>query len=106
MARTEQLYQTARWRRPSDYDKDRFTYFSAKAALAQAAAELERIMARVLEGRHRRRPAPPSRWPRASVESMQDHARSPDRPRPGRRRGPPAQRPARPVRRHGLARSR
>jgi multidrug resistance efflux pump len=44
MARTAKLYE--RQMAPaSDYDHDRFTYFSAKAALARAVAELEKIMA-------------------------------------------------------------
>ena len=44
MARTEKLYQ--RQMAPaSDYDKDRFAYYSAKAAMARAAAELGRIKA-------------------------------------------------------------
>ncbi len=42
--RTDRLYQ--RQMAPaSDYDKDRFTYFAAKAAVAQAQADLERILA-------------------------------------------------------------
>jgi multidrug resistance efflux pump len=44
MARTEKLFN--RQMAPaSDYDKDRFAYFSAKAALARAVAELDRIKA-------------------------------------------------------------
>jgi len=44
MARTEKLFN--RQMAPaSDYDKDRFAYYSAKAALARAVAELEKIKA-------------------------------------------------------------
>jgi multidrug resistance efflux pump len=44
MARTEKLFN--RQMAPaSDYDKDRFAYFSARAALARAVAELDRIKA-------------------------------------------------------------
>jgi multidrug resistance efflux pump len=44
MARTEKLYN--RQMAPaSDYDHDRFAYYSARAALARAVADLERIMA-------------------------------------------------------------
>ena len=44
MARTEKLYQ--RQMAPaSDYDRDRFAYYSARAALAKASAELARIKA-------------------------------------------------------------
>lgn len=42
MARTERLYQ--RQMAPaSDFDKDRFTYYAAKGALAKSAAELDRM---------------------------------------------------------------
>jgi HlyD family secretion protein len=42
MARTERLFN--RQMAPaSDYDKDRFTFYAAKAALAKSLAELERI---------------------------------------------------------------
>ena len=44
MARTEKLYQR-QMAAASDYDKDRFAYYSNKAALAKAIAELERIQA-------------------------------------------------------------
>jgi multidrug resistance efflux pump len=44
MARTEKLFN--RQMAPaSDFDKDRFAYFSAKAALAKAVADLEKIRA-------------------------------------------------------------
>jgi multidrug resistance efflux pump len=44
MGRTEKLYN--RQMAPaSDYDRDRFNYFSAKAAMARAIAEYEKIMA-------------------------------------------------------------
>jgi multidrug resistance efflux pump len=44
MGRTERLYQ--RQMAPAqDYDKDRFTYYAARAALARAQADLERILA-------------------------------------------------------------
>ncbi len=44
MARTEKLFN--RQMAPaSDYDHDRFAYFSAKAALARAGADLDKIMA-------------------------------------------------------------
>ncbi len=44
MGRSEKLYQ--RQMVPaSDYDKDRFAYFAAKAAHARASADLERILA-------------------------------------------------------------
>jgi HlyD family secretion protein len=44
MGRTERLFQ--RQMAPAgDYDKDRFTYHAAKAALARAQADLERILA-------------------------------------------------------------
>jgi multidrug resistance efflux pump len=44
MARTEKLYQK-QMAAAGDYDKDRFAYYSAKAAMARAAAELARIKA-------------------------------------------------------------
>src|SRR5262249_1527021 len=44
MARTEKLFN--RQMAPaSDYDKDRFAYYSARAALARAVADLDRIKA-------------------------------------------------------------
>jgi multidrug resistance efflux pump len=44
MARTEKLYQK-QMAAAGDYDKDRFAYYSARAAMAKAAAELARIKA-------------------------------------------------------------
>jgi multidrug resistance efflux pump len=44
MARTEKLFQK-QMAAAGDYDKDRFAYYSARAAMAKAAAELARIKA-------------------------------------------------------------
>ena len=44
MARTEKLYQR-QMIAASDFDKDRFAYYAAKAAAAKAQAELERTLA-------------------------------------------------------------
>ena len=58
MTRTERLFQR-RMTSASDFDKDRFTYYAAKAALARAIADLEKIKAGTWKedtrGRPRRR---------------------------------------------------
>ena len=88
----------------SDYDKDRYAYYAAKATYAKAKADLENILA--------------GSWKedieiaRAAVQlaaepgrQHQDQPRAADRPRPDGRRGPSAQRAAGPVRRHDLERA-
>ena len=44
VARTEKLYQR-QMTSASDYDKDRFTFYSTKAAVARSQAELDRVLA-------------------------------------------------------------
>ncbi len=96
MARTQRLFD--RNAIPaSDYDKDRFAFLAAKAALRQGQGRPGARPGRHLEGGHRGRPRRGPAGPEPG-RVHQDQPRAADRPRPDGRRGPPAQHPAGPVR--------
>ena len=104
MARTERLYQ------PPDGRRQRLRQGPLRLLRRQGRAGQGQGRPRADHGRApgrktSRSPRPPVEQAESQVESIKINARPADRPRPGRRRGPPGQRPARPVRRDGLERA-
>ena len=103
LARTERLFQR-QMIAASDYDKDRYAYYAAKATYAKAKADLEKILAGSWkEDIEIARAA--VQLAESQVESIKINLERLDRPRPDGRRSPSAQRAAGPVRRHDLERT-
>ena len=103
LARTERLFQR-QMIAASDYDKDRYAFYAAKATYAKAKADLEKILAGSWkEDIEIARAA--VQLAQSQVESIKINLERLDRSRPNGRRSPSAQRAAGAIRRHDLERT-